>query len=93
MIIIGMPEMSAQRFEQLLDRINRVDTSITSKTRRNKFVVLITRPDSLYDAQAPLQRMGNNDRDRAVDTLNEELVRNAYDCEQRDATERAFACA
>jgi hypothetical protein len=91
---VGVPRgMSAQRMAQLLDRINRVDTSITSKTRRNKFVVLITRPDSLYDAQAPLQRMGTNDRDRAVDTLNEELVRNAYDCEQRDATERsAFAC-
>ena len=93
--VVSVPDgMMAQRMAQLLDRINRVDTSITNETRRRKFVMLVTRPSALFDAKSPLQTMGNTVLDRTVDTINALLVTNAYDCDMNRAdSERSFACA
>lgn len=94
LFILGVPsEMTSQRMEQLFDRVNRVNTQKTTKTK--KFVMCATRPDVLNVSIAtPLRVMGATEKDILVNALNAALVRNAGDCgaNRTHAEAQSFAC-
>jgi hypothetical protein len=92
MIIIGMPEMSAQRFEQLLDRINRVNVDLNGK--RKKRIIHITSPSQLRP-DSTLARLGTTPLDEMVSWITSELARHALDCDtNRQGAERnVMTCA
>jgi hypothetical protein len=94
-LVLEVPdEMTAQKMEQLFDRVNRVVPGQKKENKRLKFVACVTRPSVFLDADAPLQRMGSTPRDRTVAALIAELVRHAADCDKHRApSERAFRCA
>ena len=92
MIIIGMPEMSAQRFEQLLDRINRVNVDL--KAKRKKRIIHITSPSQL-EKDSTLARLGATPLDETVSWITSELARHALDCDtnRQGAESSAMKCA
>ena len=92
MIIIGMPEMSAQRFEQLLDRINRVNVDL--KAKRKKRIIHITSPSQL-EKDSTLARLGTTPLDQTVSWITSELARHALDCDtnRQGAESSAMKCA
>jgi hypothetical protein len=76
--IVGMPsEMSAQRMEQLYDRINRVN--VTASGRR-KFIVHITGHKQMAP-DSTLGMLGKTELDDVVSHITAELARNAIDCD------------
>jgi hypothetical protein len=92
LIIIEMPEMSAQRFEQLLDRINRVNIDL--KAKRKKRIIHITAPSQVWP-KSRLARLGATPLDKTVADITSELARHATDCDtNRSQTEAsAMNCA
>lgn len=96
LFVLGVPaQMTSQRMEQLFDRINRVNTAKSTKTKTKKFIMCTTRPDVLDPATpTPLRTLGTTDRDRLVAALNETLVRHAGDCGKMrtHAESAAFLC-
>ena len=92
MVIIGMPEMSAQRFEQLLDRINRVNVDL--KAKRKKRIIHITSPSQL-EKNSTLARLGTTPLDQTVSWITSELARHAMDCDtnREGAESSAMKCA
>lgn len=96
LFILNLPmQMTSQRLEQLFDRINRVNTAKTTKTKTKKFIMCTTRPDVLDPGTpTPLRMMGRTAKDRLVKALNETLVRYAGDCAKMrtDAESAAFLC-
>ena len=84
--------MSAQKMEQLYDRINRVN--VHKKAKRKKHIVHITSPSELF-ADSTLDTLGRTPLDEVVSHITRELARSALDC-ATNRTERekpAMACA
>lgn len=91
LFIVGMPsEMSAQRMEQLYDRINRVN--VTASGRR-KFIVHITGHKQMAP-DSTLGMLGKTELDDVVSHITAELARNAIDCDTNrlDAESGMMAC-
>lgn len=89
--IVGMPsEMSAQRMEQLYDRINRVN--VTASGRR-KFILHITGHKQMAP-DSTLGMLGKTELDDVVSHITAELARNAIDCDTNrlDAESGMMAC-
>ena len=92
LIIVGMPNMGAQKMNQLYDRINRVN--VLKKTKVKKHIMHITSPSQLL-ASSTLGMLGSTELDVVVSHITSELARNAVDCatNRTDAEKSAMACA